>query len=477
MSTSGNGSIAKKRRGEHYADEGHSDNKSPKISALTKGAQQEDRNKDVRRSGRSNGRPDYAAMSSYGLKTATDSTAAEGFIGPEAETPLVSDDEDGQDDNEVKENEEGEDEEEDHGEDEENENEEGEDKDEDHEEDEESKNEEGQDEEEDKEDEDEEEDEEEFDDDTSLRQLAEKLEKMYWGKLCVSEVQEALEENTTRAIVAAFFSGMAQAGDYKCFKEPNMKIPLTNRKGKKLAAGSVAYLNKWREQRGDKMRSFKRLVEAVNTDRDKLVTFLEEQLDMKGVLTVEEFVTMLVELYQEEIFNPSEDKDEGEDKDGEDESYFINRVAMFLKENVMDFMKEATEKAVKLVEEEKTVEYFWRNFGLAPGLRPVVRVALSHVDKLLRERATIFEALAAILAQVAPELEEMGDELKSEDTDVIWHHVRTNLDENKVATGAFVAQACRFAWLFQKMAEAQDWETEDWDEFLSEEFPQPQPSN
>ena len=101
-------------------------------------------------------------------------------------------------------------------------------------------------------------------------------------------------------------------------------------------------------------------------------------------------------------------------------------------------------------------------------------MALSHVDKLLRERATIFEALAAILAQVTYELEEMEDELKPEDTDVIWHHVRTNLDENKVATGAFVAQACRFAWLFQEMA---DWEKKNWDEFLSEEFPQPQPSN
>jgi hypothetical protein len=471
MPDSGNGSIAKRRRDdERYAEEGHPDNKGPKISDLTKGAQQEN-HKDVRRSGRSNGRPDYAAMSSYGSKTATGSTAAKGFIDPEAETPLVSDDEDGQDDNEVNKNEEGEDEEEDEeeGEDEEEDEEEGEDEEEDEEE--------GEDEDEDEEDDKSSKKSDEFDDDTSLRELAEKLKNMYWDKLRVSEVQEALEEYTTKAIAAAFFVGMAQPGDLKCFKEPDMEIPLTNRKGKKLAAGSVAYYNKWRQQRGDKMRFFKRLVEAVNTDRDKLVTFLEEELDMEGVLTVEKFVTMLVELYQEEIFNPSEDEDEGEDKDGEDESYFINRVAMYLKENVMDFMKGAIEKALKLVEEEKTVEYFWRNFGLAPGLRPVVRVALSHVDKLLRERATIFEALAAILAQVAPELEEMGDELKSEDTDMIWHHVRTNLDENKVATGAFVAQACRFAWLFQKMAEAQDWETEDWDEFLSEEFPQPQPSN
>jgi hypothetical protein len=40
--------------------------------------------------------------------------------------------------------------------------------------------------------------------------------------------------------------------------------------------------------------------------------------------------------------------------------------------------------------------------------------------------------LAAILAQVTYELEEMGDKLKPEDTDVIWHHVRTNLDEDNM---------------------------------------------
>jgi hypothetical protein len=470
MPASGNGSIAKRRRDdERYAEEGHPDNKGPKISALTKGAQQEDHNK-IRRSGRSVDRRDYAAMSSYGLKKATDSTAAKGFIDPEAQTPPVSDDEDGQDDNEVKENEEGGDAQSPLGSD-----------DEDGQDDEEMKDdkntEEDEDEEEDKEEDDKSSkktDDEEFDDNTSLLELAAKLEKMYWGKLHVSEVQDALEENTTQAIVTAFFLGMGQAGDYKCFKEPDMKIPLTNRKGKKLAAGSVAYLNEHKRQRGDKMRSFKRLVEAVNTDRDKLVTFLEEGLDMEGDLTVEEFVTMLVELYQEEIFNPSEDKDEGEDKDGEDESYFINRAAMYLKENVMDFMEGAIEKALKLVEEEKTVEYFWRNFRFAPGLRPVVRVALSHVDKLLRERATIFEAFAAIMAQVTPKLEEMGYELEPGDTCAIWHHVRTNLDEDKVATGAFVAQACRFAWLFQEMA---DWEEKNWDEFLSEEFPHAQLSN
>jgi hypothetical protein len=106
MPDSGNGSIAKRRRDdERYAEKEHPDNKRPKISALTKGAQQEDRNKDVRRSGRSNGRPDYAAMSSYGSRKATGSTAAKGFqgsIGPEDVTPLVSDDEDGQDDEEMK---------------------------------------------------------------------------------------------------------------------------------------------------------------------------------------------------------------------------------------------------------------------------------------------------------------------------------------------------------------------------------------
>ena len=87
-------------------------------------------------------------------------------------------------------------------------------------------------------------------------------------------------------------------------------------------------------------------------------------------------MTMLVKLYQEEIFNSPEDEDEDEDEDknedGEDESYFTDRVTNYVKENVKDCVKVAFEEAVKLVEKKETVGYFLKNFELAPGLRPVV---------------------------------------------------------------------------------------------------------